>query len=100
MRNLVFFYPIINKDGLKQTFNTYLKYFKKKYNIVLVTNSPALKKFKSKYANIKIYNLNNSFLSKIKFLNEVFCLLKIFKFFNKQSIIFSLDKHFYLLMIL
>jgi len=99
MRNLVFFYPIINKDGLKQTFNTYLKYFKKKYNIVLVTNSPALKKFKSKYANIKIYNLNNSFLSKIKFLNEVFCLLKIFKFFNKQSIIFSLDKHFYLLIL-
>ena len=36
---IYFFYPNIINDGIKRTFEVYFNYFKKNYNIVLITNS-------------------------------------------------------------
>ena len=99
MKNLIFFYPTIYNDGLKKTFELYTKYLKKNFKIIIITNTSNNKVLKSISPEVKVINVNNVFLSKIKFINEIICLTKAFKFFEENSIIFSLDKHFYLLML-
>tara|TARA_B100000575_G_C23143352_1_gene666231 strand:- start:10300 stop:11397 length:1098 start_codon:yes stop_codon:yes gene_type:complete len=96
MKNIVFYYPVIYQDGLKTTFEKYIKFFKKKFNIILITNSP--KKFFSgkQYSHVKVHNLNNLILRRFKHLNGICCLLKIFRYLNNKSIIFSLDNHYFL----
>ena len=95
MKNLVFYYPAIYNDGLKRTFELYSKYLSKNFKIILVTNTINNQNLKFINSKVKIINVKNIFLSKIKFVNEIACLIKISKFFNKDSIVFSMDKHLY-----
>ena len=99
MKNLVFYYPTIYDDGLKKTFQLYSNYLKNKFKIILITNTCNKKNLKFINKKIKIINLQNKLLSKFRFINEIFCLIKIYSFMNKNSIIFSMDKHFYLLIL-
>ena len=99
MKNLVFFYPKIDDDGLKRTFILYLKFFSKKYNIVVITSSPNLKVPKELLSKITVDSIENSILEKISFINNFLCLCKIFKYLNKKTVFFSLDKHSYLLVL-
>tara|TARA_B110000014_G_scaffold261890_1_gene254611 strand:- start:406 stop:1509 length:1104 start_codon:yes stop_codon:yes gene_type:complete len=99
MKNLVFYYPTIYDDGLKKTFQLYTNYLKEKFKIILVTNTCNKKNLKFVNKKIKIINLQNNFISKFKFINEILCLIRILGFINKNSIIFSADKHFYLLIL-
>ena len=99
MKNLVFFYPTIYNDGLKKTLELYTKYLNKNFKVVVVTNTLNSQNLKFANSKVKVINVKNAFLSKIKSVNEIICLIKIIKFFNKNSIIFSMDKHFYLLLL-
>ena len=99
MKNLVFFYPKIDDDGLKRTFILYLKFFSKKYNIAVITSSSNLKVPKELLSKIKVDSIENSILEKISFINNFLCLCKIFKYLNKKTVFFSLDKHSYLLVL-
>lgn len=99
MKKIVFFYPKIEDDGLKKTLITYLKFFSKKYKIVLVTGTYNLEISKIHRRNIIIDNIKFSILRNISFLNNFFCFLKIFKYLDKKSVFFSLDRHFYLLVL-
>lgn len=99
MKNLVFFYPKIEDDGLKKTFITYLNFFSNKYKIILITGNYNFKISNKLKKNIKIDYIKYSIFRKISYVNNFFCLLKIFKYFNKRNIFFSLDKHLYLLVL-
>ena len=97
MKNLVFFYPKIEDDGLKKTFITYLNFFSNKYNIILITSSSNLKISKRYLNKIRIDYVKSSIFKRINLINNLLCLLKIFKYLNKKTVFFSLDKHSYLL---
>ena len=99
MKNLFFFYPKIEDDGLKKTFITYLNFFSNKYKIILITGNYNFKISNKLKKNIKIDYIKYSIFRKISYVNNFFCLLKIFKYFNKRNIFFSLDKHLYLLVL-
>lgn len=99
MKTLVFFYPKIEDDGLKKTFIVYLKFFSKKYDIVLITGSSDLKISKKLLNGIKIDCVKFSILSKINIINNFICFLNVFKYLGKKNVFFSLDKHSYLLLI-
>lgn len=86
-KKIIFFYPEILNDGLQTTFRIYLNYFKKKFDVSIIY----FKKDK-----------NYKFLSGIKLIhakNNFFDLIKIVKNSENNSIFFSLDKHYYLLIL-
>ena len=85
MKNLVFFYPTIYNDGLKKTLELYTKYLNKNFKVVVVTNTLNSQNLKFANSKVKVINVKNAFLSKIKSVNEIICLIKIIKFFNKNS---------------
>ena len=41
--------------------------------------------------------MKSSIFKRINLINNLLCLLKIFKYLNKKTVFFSLDKHSYLL---
>ena len=86
-KKLIFFYPEILDDGLQTTCQLYLNYFKKKFDISIIY----FKKEKNyKFlTGIKLIDAKNNFFNLVKIINE-----------NKKKIIFfSLDKHYYLLIL-
>ena len=99
MKKLVFFYPKIEDDGLKKTLITYLKFFSEKYDVILITGSMNFKISKKLVNKIKIDYIKNSVINRIKLINNLFCFFKMFKYFNKKNIFFSLDKHLYPLIV-
>ena len=99
VNKLVFFYPKIEDDGLKKTLITYLKFFSEKYDVILITGSMNFKISKKLVNKIKIDYIKNSVINRIKLINNLFCFFKMFKYFNKKNIFFSLDKHLYPLIV-
>ncbi len=98
-KNLVFFHPNIRDDGCKKTLEIYTDFLVNKFNVTLVTNTPNKNFLKNINSKVKIINLNNFFFNKIFILNELFCLMSLIKFFNKNTIIFSLDGYLVLLIL-
>ena len=88
MKNLVFFYPKIEDDGLKKTFITYLNFFSNKYNIILITSSSNLKISKKFLIKIKIDYVKSSIFKKINLISNLLCLFKIFKYLDKKTVFF------------
>lgn len=99
MKKLVFFYPKIEDDGLKKTFITYLKFFSEKYDVILITGNLNFRISKKLVKKVKIDYIKNSVINKISLINNVLCFFKIFKYLSKKNILFSLDKHFYPLVV-
>ncbi len=96
-KKIYFFYPNIINDGIRRTFEIYNNFLKKKYDIVLVTNSN--KKLIKDSKNIKTQRLKINIFQKIKFLNSILCVIKFFQNKDKNKIIFSLDDHLFLLIL-
>ena len=71
MKNLVFFYPTIYNDGLKKTLELYTKYLNKNFKVVVVTNTLNSQNLKFANSKVKVINVKNAFLSKIKSVNEI-----------------------------
>ena len=94
---IYFFYPNIINDGIKRTFDVYLNYLKKKYDIILITNSD--QKLIKNYKKIKILKPKPSIFNKFKTLNNIVCALKILFLKKEKLIVFSLDDHFFLLLL-
>ena len=94
---IYFFYPNIINDGIKRTFEVYFNYFKKNYNIVLITNSDH--KLIKNYSKIQIIKPKLNFFNKFKILNNILCVCKIFFLKENKIKIFSLDDHFLLLLL-
>ncbi len=98
-KKLLIFYPNIKNDGCKKTLELYCQQFLKRFEITLLTNTinnTLLKKLNSK---INIVNPKNVFFKKNFLLNEIFCIFYFLKFRNRDKIIFSLDGHFFLLLL-
>ena len=94
---IYFFYPNIINDGIKRTFEVYFNYFKKSYNIVLITNSDH--KLIKNYSKIQIIKPKLNFFNKFKVLNNILCVCRIFFLKENKIKIFSLDDHFLLLLL-
>ena len=96
-KKIYFYYPNIINDGVKRTFEVYYNYLKKKYNVILITNSN--KKIIKNISKIKIIEPEFNFIKKFKILNSILCTIKIIFLKQRKDIIFSLDNHFYLLIL-
>ena len=84
-KKIIFFYPEILDDGLLTTCQTYINYFKKKFDISIIY-------FKKENK----YNFSSR-IKLIKVKNNVLNLIEIVKNNKKNTVFFSLDKHYYLL---
>ena len=94
---IYFFYPNIINDGIKKTFEVYNNYLKKKYDIVLITNSE--KRLVKNSKNIEIQQFKINIFKNIKFINSILCIFKFLQNKEKKKIIFSLDVHLFLLIL-
>lgn len=86
-KKIIFFYPEILDDGLLTTCKFYIKHFRKKFDISVIYFRKD-KKYKF-LSNIKTINVKN----------KIFDLITIVKKNEKNTIFFSLDKHYYLLIL-
>tara|TARA_B100000886_G_scaffold144974_1_gene98570 strand:- start:783 stop:1877 length:1095 start_codon:yes stop_codon:yes gene_type:complete len=96
-KNIIFFHPNINDDGCKKTLEIYCNYLINKFNICLITNTSNKNLLRNLNAKINIVNLKNNFFSKYSFLNEIYCVFKLFKLNYRNPKIISLDGYFILL---
>ncbi len=86
-KKIIFFYPEILDDGLQTTCQNYINYFKKKFDISIIYFRKE-KKYK--------------FLSGIQLIdakNNIFNLINVIKKNKNNTVFFSLDKHYYLLIL-
>jgi glycosyltransferase involved in cell wall biosynthesis len=106
-KKIYFYCPILENGGIKTTTEIYINYLQNFFEIELFTNAKKisyLKNFKSK-KNIKIFNLNNTFLANKIFLNSIFVFFKIIKrnkneiVGKKQIVIFSMQNHIIILLL-
>lgn len=96
MRNIIFFCPFIFDGGLEKTLQVYANYFSNNYNVFVVTNcNYSLNiKFSKK---VKVINPRKKFFFNSRYLNNFFCIYLIFKNFKRNSIIFSMQDHIFVL---
>ena len=86
-KKIIFFYPEILDDGLQTTCQTYIKYFKKKFDISIIYFKKD-KKYKF-LSGIQLINIKNN----------IFSFINLIKKNKKNTVFFSLDKHYYLLIL-
>lgn len=97
MRNIIFFCPFIFDGGLEKTLQIYANYFSNNYKVFVVTNcNYSLNiKFSKK---VKVINPRNKFFLNSRYLNNLYCIYLIFKNFERNSIIFSMQDHIFILL--
>tara|TARA_B100001121_G_C18672053_1_gene614397 strand:+ start:110 stop:1192 length:1083 start_codon:yes stop_codon:yes gene_type:complete len=95
-KEIIFFIPNLIDDGIKKTLENYSDHFYKNFNITILTNSNIKinTKHKTKVINPKLY-----LISRIKILNVLLCLYLTIKNLNNNTIVFSLDDHYFLLLL-
>ena len=98
-KKVFFFCPAIADGGLEKTLSIYLNYLSKFNNVSLITNTVNLKRLAIIKKKIKIINPKNKFFLKNRMLNNIFCILTLFKNLNDKDIIFSMQDHFILLLL-
>ena len=98
-KKIIFFCPNIINDGLNKTLKIYTNYFKKFYKVSLVTNTQNLDLLKGINKRIKIINPKLKFFQIIKIFNIFLCIYLVVKNKDKKTIIFSMDNHFFLLLL-
>jgi len=96
MKSLIFFCPYIYDGGLEKTLKVYSEYFSKYHKVHIVSNCKNNSNFKLT-RTIKIINPKNKFFYKFRYLNNLFCIYLIIKYFKSNNIIFSMQDHFFLL---
>ena len=92
-KKIIFFIPSLKDDGIKKTLETYINFFSKKFKIIVITNT-LTKPLKNKDI---VFDNSNNFLLNFRVVNLFYCVFKVLKFYDKNTIIFSLDDHFILL---
>ncbi len=96
MKNLIFFCPFIFDGGLEKTLKVYSDYLSKYHKVFIVTNCKNNSNLKLT-KNIKTINPKNKFFFKFRYLNNLFCIYLIIKYFKSNSVIFSMQDHLFLL---
>ena len=97
-KEIVFFCPQISDGGLEKTLINYLNYFSKNNDISLITNTNNDKQLKLIKKKVKIINFRIRCLIQFRLVNNLFCAFQLFRFLNKNTIIFSLQDHFFILL--
>ena len=82
--------------GVK-TLEIYTNFLVKKFNVTLITNTSNLSLLKNINPKIRLLNLNNFLFRNFVFINQIYCLISLIKYMNRDNIIFSLDGYFILL---
>ena len=98
-KEIIFYLPNIIDDGIKKTLEIYTNYLKKDFKISLITNTTNIILLKEISKKVNIINLKIPIIPSIKFLNNILCIFLVLLNKNRQSIIFSLDDHFLLLIL-
>ena len=97
-KKILFFCPQISDGGIEKTLINYLNHFSINNEIYLVTNTFNTKQLKLISKRVKIINFKINFLIKLRILNNLICSFLLIKFANKETIIFSVQEHFFLLL--
>ena len=98
-KTIIFFCPNIINDGLQKTLKIYINYFAKYYKISLITNTHNLNLLKGINKKIKIINPKFKFFQKINIFNNLLCLYLVLRHIDKKTMIFSMNNHFFLLLL-
>ena len=96
-KKIIFFCSQISDGGIEKTLINYLNYFSINNEVSLVTNTENTKQLKLINKRVKIINFKINFLIKFRILNNFVCSLLLIKIIKKNTIIFSLQDHFFLL---
>ena len=78
-KNIIFFHPKINDDGCKKTLELYTDHLVNKFNVHLITNTTDEKLLKNLNSKVKVINFKKKFLINNFFLNEIYCVYKLFQ---------------------
>jgi glycosyltransferase involved in cell wall biosynthesis len=98
-KKIIFFCPTIADGGLEKTLSIYLNYLSEFNKVSLVTNTTNIKRLSNIKKKVEIINPKNIFLTKFRLLNNIFCIHKVLKNTGRESIIFSMQDHFILLLL-
>ena len=98
-KKIIFFCPQIADGGLEKTLINYLNFFSKNNDVSLITNTNNYKQLNLINKKVKIINLKIKYLIRFRLINNIYCIIQLIKFLTKKSIIFSLQDHFFLLLL-
>ncbi len=98
-KRIVFFCPQISDGGIEKTLINYLNHFSINNEVVLVTNTFNIKRLRLISKKVKIINFKINFLNRFRILNNLICTLLLLKILKQDTIIFSLQDHFFLLIL-
>ena len=98
-KDIIIFCPFLARGGLEKSVVNIANYLDKKHQVTLITNSRPLKNLNKLNNKIRLINLSIPFLYSIRILNNFFCVLYTILILKKNSIIFSLQEPFFLLLL-
>ena len=97
-KEIIFFCPQISDGGLEKTLINYLNHFSLNNEVSLVTNTLNVKQLRLISNKVKIINFKINYLIKFRILNNFICSILLLKTIKKETVIFSLQDHFFLLL--
>lgn len=97
-KDIIFFCPYIQDGGVTKTLINYLNFFSKKNKVSLITNTFNNKQLKLIDKKVNIKNLEIKTIINFRLINIFFVSLYLLRFINKNTVIFSLQDHFFLLL--
>ena len=97
-KKITFFCPHISDGGLEKSLINYLNCFSINNEVSLVTNTFNKKQLKLINNRVKIINFRINYLIKYRILNNIICSFLLLKTLKKDTIIFSFQDHFFLLL--
>jgi len=98
-KDIIIFCPFLARGGLEKSTVNIVNYLSKIHQVTLITNSKSLSNLNKFKKNIRLLNPSISFFYSIRILNNFFCTIYTFLILKKNSIVFSLQEPFFLLLL-
>jgi glycosyltransferase involved in cell wall biosynthesis len=98
-KNILFYCPFISRGGIETTLIKYSNFLCKYYQVSIFTNSNSNIILSKLHKKIKVYNIRNKIFLKSRLLNNFAVYKKLLDHKRNNSIIFSLQDHFFILLL-
>ena len=94
-KDIIFFCPRIDDGGIEKTLINYLNFFSKQNKVSLITNTFNKDQLKLIDKKVNIINLKIKTLINFRLINNFLVCLYLLRVINKNTVIFSLQDHFF-----
>ena len=98
-KKILFYCPFINRGGIETTLLKYTNFLTDYYSVYIYTNSFSNRILSKINKKVKVMNIKNKFYLRNRILNDFMVYKSLKKNLDQKSIIFSLQDHFFILIL-